>query len=873
MSIQSSTLTNLERFLLDHNQITYFPPNQFVHLQKLTNLYLRCNKLKVLEPGVFTSNALVSLTLSDNMLETLPGNLFTRSTSLKYLMLRRNQLTEVPQCLYQSNGSETAFTKLEVLDLSFNSIKVLPGELFNFTSWSSLKKIKLGHNKISSLPDGILDSSYLHSLKIIDFSFNRLKTLPKYLFHNPSLSNLKILNFNYNQINLLSKELFQSLYLQNVKEVYLSNNRIKSIPEYFFKNLPNLVTINLNNNSIKHFSHIMLPERFYHLCKLNLSHNKITSTEELVKRVLENIQFSNSKKCKLDLSHNGLTVQQTNFFPLRHKKDKFQMQGNIDLSYNNIGKFEVASCGTVNFFYISFSLSSQKKAWLDTDGNKIFSVINLVEAALNIDLNHLKLGSTCQNTTERLTQTEIRRLIIFINTFTYKYDCNCDMVKYLELQNLEYFRKAVRRYRDHMYLRRFAFKRLKCGSPKHLSGKYLYQLNELELQCEHSRCTNNINCTCIETPFNSTIRINCTGTKIRRMEQFTIQTFSKVEIYLGFNCIQEISTAPFTSSVYVILIDLSFNLITNIPKTFFFSYPKIRFLNLAGNCLAIIPSFEEWNNLNSLLAVEFSGNNFTCNCLGLGLKQTLSGILLKKNVTVKDLNQIKCSSPSSVKGRVIYTLPDPLFGCPHTNLVLILTVPLSLLLFISVAMFIAYVFRHYISLFLFINFGWRFCYSYTKDETLYDAFISYSSKDSDWVIDQLMNPLENLNPPYNLCLHERDFLVGVPICDNITKATECSKCTVCVVSKNWLESDWCQFEFRVAHCLATVEKKTRLLVILKEEIPKDKIEGDLKFYMKTFTYLDSAHPLFWSRLLNDLPRPDGEKVMVENEQRDVIELI
>ena len=104
------------------------------------------------------------------------------------------------------------------------------------------------------------------------------------------------------------------------------------------------------------------------------------------------------------------------------------------------------------------------------------------------------------------------------------------------------------------------------------------------------------------------------------------------------------------------------------------------------------------------------------------------------------------------------------------------------------------------------------------------------------------------------------------------KAIQGSKCTVCVVSNNWLESDWCQFEFRVAHCVATVEKQSRLLVILKEEIPKTKIKGDLKYYIKTFTYLDSAHPLFWSRLLNDLPRPDVEAKRDEHENRDIIVL-
>ena len=49
-------------------------------------------------------------------------------------------------------------------------------------------------------------------------------------------------------------------------------------------------------------------------------------------------------------------------------------------------------------------------------------------------------------------------------------------------------------------------------------------------------------------------------------------------------------------------------------------------------------------------------------------------------------------------------------------------------------------------------------------------------RNSDWVMDQLLNPLENLNPPYNLCVDEKDFLVGVPICDNMEKAIEGSKC-------------------------------------------------------------------------------------------------
>ena len=226
---------------------------------------------------------------------------------------------------------------------------------------------------------------------------------------------------------------------------------------------------------------------------------------------------------------------------------------------------------------------------------------------------------------------------------------------------------------------------------------------------------------------------------------------------------------------------------------------------------------------------------------------------------------------SNLREKVIYNLPESAFGCPFVNLTLILTVTLTVVLVIVITIFIGYVFRYYISLCMFVHCGWRLFYNYTQEKTIYDVFISYSSLDSDWVIDQLVNPLEGMDPPYNLCLHERDFQVGIPICDNITKAIEGSKCTLVVVSRNWVESDWCQFEFRVAHCLATVEKKMRLLVILKEDIPDDKIEGDLQLYMKTFTYLHSANLLFWSRLLNDLPAPYEDNMVREAALDRVIE--
>ena len=54
-----------------------------------------------------------------------------------------------------------------------------------------------------------------------------------------------------------------------------------------------------------------------------------------------------------------------------------------------------------------------------------------------------------------------------------------------------------------------------------------------------------------------------------------------------------------------------------------------------------------------------------------------------------------------------------------------------------------------------------------------------------------------------------EYPIDYPLTD-VPTCLEGSNCTLLVVSRNWLEND-CQFEFRMAHCLATVEKK-RLMI-------------------------------------------------------------
>lgn len=70
----------------------------------------------------------------------------------------------------------------------------------------------------------------------------------------------------------------------------------------------------------------------------------------------------------------------------------------------------------------------------------------------------------------------------------------------------------------------------------------------------------------------------------------------------------------------------------------------------------------------------------------------------------------------------------------------------------------------------------------------YHAFISYSHCDADWVRDKLLPCLEDNGNPYRLCIHERDFMPGRWIIDNIIENIENShkvlKCSFFYISQN-----------------------------------------------------------------------------------------
>lgn len=147
-----------------------------------------------------------------------------------------------------------------------------------------------------------------------------------------------------------------------------------------------------------------------------------------------------------------------------------------------------------------------------------------------------------------------------------------------------------------------------------------------------------------------------------------------------------------------------------------------------------------------------------------------------------------------------------------------------------------------------------------KDK-FYDAFISYSSKDDDFVIHSLVSELEKDPQPFKLCVHYRDWPAGEYIPNQITQSIDNSKRTIVVLSSNFLESVWTHVEFRAAHCRGLEDRRIRVIVVIYGELPPiETFNEELQSYLKMYTYVEWGDPWFWKKLRYAMPHKNRNKL-------------
>ncbi|KAK0052071.1 hypothetical protein Bpfe_018401 [Biomphalaria pfeifferi] len=150
------------------------------------------------------------------------------------------------------------------------------------------------------------------------------------------------------------------------------------------------------------------------------------------------------------------------------------------------------------------------------------------------------------------------------------------------------------------------------------------------------------------------------------------------------------------------------------------------------------------------------------------------------------------------------------------------------------------------------------------DGRQYDAFVSYASADLDrqFVIQTLVPRLEG-RMCFTLCIHQRNFVPGLYITDNITESVKKSRRTLLIISPAYISSGWCKFEYQMALQEMLMEKH-RILPIILGDVSHlaDETDETLSAILKSVTWLEypgkdaseQETERFWKRLELSLPK-------------------
>ncbi|XP_019491616.1 PREDICTED: toll-like receptor 1 [Hipposideros armiger] len=324
------------------------------------------------------------------------------------------------------------------------------------------------------------------------------------------------------------------------------------------------------------------------------------------------------------------------------------------------------------------------------------------------------------------------------------------------------------------------------------------------------------------------------------------------------------------------VLDLHNNRIRSIP-TDVTSLDTLQELNVASNSLAHLPGCGSFSSL-SVLTIDYNaisnpsahffqscqkirsiraGNNpFRCTCELREFTQSIGQVA--SEVVEGWPDSYKCDYPESYRGTLLKDFHVSPLSC--NTALLIVTIGVTGLVFAVIVTILCIYFD--LPWYLRMVCQWTQTRHRARNINLdklqrtlqFHVFISYSGHDSAWVKNELVPNLEKEN--IRICLHERNFVPGKSIVENIINCIEKSYKSIFVLSPNFVQSEWCHYELYFAHHHLFHEGSNNLILILLEPIPNYSIPSSyhkLKSLMAQRTYLEwpkekSKHGLFWANL-------------------------
>ncbi|XP_052674373.1 toll-like receptor 4 [Crassostrea angulata] len=764
---------------------------------------------------------------------------FNETSELEAINLRHNRLNHVPDNMPKN---------IEFLDLSYNNIQ---DNLVYLQNYTRLRHLNLYHNQMdyASFHRQVTE---MPNLQFISLKHNKqLSSYPRYLFagfgslHHLRIDGLPDGNFG---------DMFPNSEVKSLKILDVSGYdgfcKISRLKASMFAKF-NLTHLNLSQCDLLYIDLGSLSSQ-KHLQFLDASNNERLGFRGL-RIIAHDLQNSTIKVLKLKKVH--CTFGLGTILLLNHTT--YLNKTSLEELYLDSNRIEIMETGVITY-HLPKSLK-----YLSLGDNQISNGIYHLEVSALHNLQTLNASFqlfTHNNFFDgcydyRQSCHILPEFTVYPQEFTIYpsvvksvrniypwYQHNAFSGLFPKPPNFTYYlpRSLTTIFANDMKFQFFVIRQLFFGQCNvthlHFQNNFIYEMHVPTLGC------NNL----VYLDFSNNYCRYFTPHMLKIQSQLEVLNFSRND--LGHIFQDDNKGELLGRNLKLTVLSLHDNKITTLPRNVFINNSMIKILNISRNRLDtwrvdlrhmyqlqfLDLSFNLLSELDESaidllpthgeFKISFQGNPLSCTCKNLFFLNWINNIHLDRLSHIANTTCIyRNGSTLSLQN-----LPDILNilqkDCSSYSVIIILAS--SFICFVTSFIIYRIIYRY----------RWKILYIYylvkraifpenkkTEGKRFYesDVFISYATHQRDFSI-SMARKLENKG--LKVRIHDRDFLPGIDIAENITNAIHNSRRTVVVMTSHFLKSHWCMFELNMARMESIYSRGGEnflLLILLEKNVIKD----------------------------------------------------
>ncbi|KAF3834884.1 hypothetical protein F7725_027442 [Dissostichus mawsoni] len=777
-------LSKLNILFLSSNHINYVEDGSFIHLCALTQLYMDNNKLTNLTGKLFQGlSNLTMLSLNENNIQFIHTSAFQFLSSLQTVTLDNNNLQQTKDLPLNVSSS------LKVLDLSNSKL-----EKFSITTdiFPYLEMINLiGSGIDSGLKWAVPDKTLLRNITQLDFghpliAFEELRKIleslhslvhlrliyMEKLIHKGILATvckiptLKKLVLYFNHVPNLSSQLVDCHHLS---ELDLSNTYMRELPEGKIRFMKQLRFLTLQCNLLT-----KVPDDIQSLSSLKI----LNLGDNLISDLSCNDFINTTGLTELYLDSNHIVKLDRCVFENLNELNILDLSDNLLWTLGGLPRLE----------------------FLDLSKNNLIILENEDFQALG-SLTFLNVVSTHIGRVKRRTFLGLNNLRNLTVSIPLDYETHFRGTGQLEYLTIYLFIDGS--FKSPLPSHHDAFYQLKCLKVLTIKCKGYHFGLPLDIPLEILKAMKHLE------------EFTAENVYISAPDPETFQFNPQLKsLTIGQTDLSNLLPELFEPIPNLQVLDLSESQIKSLDFLTQVNLPALRCLKLRDNEITVINE-TIFQSLPALTYLDLENNPFTCDCSNAGFIQWVRS---NNQTQVVNGHQYTCSFPVAEQGSKLLDFDiqscwmDVSFLCFISSSCITLVTLLTSFIYHFLRWQIAYTFH------LFLAFLYESRRRKKGAPHQYDAFISYNIHDEAWICREMLPVLEG-EQGWKLCLHHRDFQPGKPIIENITDAIYGSRKTICVITRRYLQSEWCSREIQMASFRLLDEQEDVLILIFLEDIP------------------------------------------------------